>query len=212
MKFDKLKMEKIGEGDEKVVYIDPKNPKNVLAFHHEGFYPPPTRNQMKGMFYLTEIARIFFPNNIPEIRFAATDPSVMSRKKVQFGKEHQALQRGLYLDRGAVTGREMGVAREVLSANKEIKEFRSALAGCGLPDGDGIHNFGHDQTGNAQYAEPFQAFTLFGDELILQFDPDKLEKAIDRLDGEDKKRALAHYNRLTHIIEDERKRLNDRLK
>lgn len=200
-------MEKIGEGDEKVVYIDPRDSKNVLAFHHEGFYPPPTKNQMKGMFYLTKIAHIFFPKNIPEVRLAATSPNVMRRKRVHFGDEHQTLQQGLYLNRRSVTGEKIGMAREALTTNEAIKKLQSAFVGCGLPDGNGAHNFGYDQAGNAQYAEPFQAFTLFGSELKLQFDPAKIMEAIGRLDGDDKKRALAHFERLMQVLEEEKKRL-----
>jgi hypothetical protein len=69
MRFGKLRFtgkEPFGEGSEKVVFVDPKNPNRVIAERKED-REKETLRQLKGRAYLTKIVHLLLPDHIPDV-------------------------------------------------------------------------------------------------------------------------------------------------
>src|SRR3989344_9681701 len=85
--------EPLGRGVERTVYPSIKHPDRVVGIYHEG--SEETSRSMKATYYLTKIAHLLFPANIPDVQFAASDPNAVGRTRVELGEEHETLKKSL---------------------------------------------------------------------------------------------------------------------
>jgi len=65
-KFETNGRTPLGSGNEKNVYIDPENEKRVISLMKETEQRD-TLRQLKGRYYLTKIAHLLLPDNIPDV-------------------------------------------------------------------------------------------------------------------------------------------------
>ncbi len=86
----------IGQGEQKKVFVDPKNEKRIIAEIKKATsvekYSP---RQLKGAFYLTKIIHNILPKNIPNIYQVSTTTEgtqTIDRERVAHTSGHAALQ------------------------------------------------------------------------------------------------------------------------
>lgn len=114
----------IGEGKEKKVYVNPENPDRVVAeiknpkeieFKADDPIPYSPR-QLKGAFYLTKIAHLLLPKNVPEIYQAgesAQGQQTMDAERIAHTPGQEALQIAYKLGADAKAAAEVFKGKEI---------------------------------------------------------------------------------------------------
>lgn len=200
-------MEKIGEGGEKSVYMHPKNPEQVVGIYHAEI-PPGGEAEVRARFYLTRIMHILFPKNVPDVALSVAYPNMIIRKRADFGKDHRTIQTGLHLLPKSVSDEELADAENAIEDDERVWALKKEFDAVGVNYDRTPQNYGIDEKGDAQYAEAFDVFHAGKNGTFFRLnDVDKLKKAIEKIEGEDKKRALVFLDRLSQIIEEENARV-----
>lgn len=164
----------IGEGKEKKIFVNPQNPERVIAeikkpkeaeFKMDApiDYSP---RQLKGAFYLTKIAHLLLPKNVPEIH--------------QAGESVEGQQT---IDSERVTG-----SAEDTSYT-EIDKIEEKFERIGLrlliDEAGGMDNYSKDEDGNIKYLKtlvPWEVSKMGARHQVeLLFDENDLTKAIKKL-------------------------------
>ncbi len=210
MRFeDIVKMPKVVGGRERTYFEDQDSKEKLVGVYKRCAKP----NEARSRFYLTKIIHLLYPKNIPDVFLSANDPNVIIRKKEDFGWENDLLMRyhfGKRFDAQPLTAAEekkIAEAGERLRSD-EIRAFRQELYALELMVDKATFNFGYDSDGNIKYGETFEAFMLDNSYFaFVRFNADKLRAVIEeKLDGDERKRALAYLERLEQIIKDENER------
>ena len=186
MKINKEKMKFIGEGAEKKVYVNPNNPDSVIGVFHESMEE--SSEFVKARFYLTKILHLLFPENIPEIHAAASDPYVIVTDKVEDSTRSFTLAE---------------------RSGKAFGDLKAKLDLVGVAFDDFAGNLKFDKNGDLFYVDSFEPW-LVGKNFISkpQFNKEKMEAAIQNLDDDKKELALSYFKRLDEMYN---KALSDRL-
>lgn len=214
MKFNPQKLEKIGSGGEKNVYVDPKKPDRVIAQFHEDSLE--TERAIKGRYYLSKILHILLPKNIPDINLSAkNDKKVIVTERKKLDKRHNKLAeagvRGegftnIYFD-SAYDEHETK-----LKLDPRYQKLLDSMRFLDVKVDPSPFNFGYDKDDNLVYvdntfkpwalelnhkSEPIKVRYLFNKENLLN--------VINSLDESDKERAMKYFNRLEELREEEEK-------
>lgn len=206
----------IGEGYEKVVYSDTNNENRVVAKFKE--HVKETPNQIKARYYLTKILHLLFPENIPDMHWAGSEPHAYQVDKVETDERHKEIQK--YSDmlrageapwqKDEKTHEEAAEKNWEMSSavvsDKDVSAFRKKIEQLDIRSLDkSAGNYTKDSEGNVQYLDSFYAWKFRYDGTpYLFFDFEKLEEAINSLPDNDKKTALNFLQRLRWLYEDER--------
>ena len=210
-RFNSEGLEPIGEGEEKIVFLDSKNKERVIAEAKESdFLERETPRQLKGRYYLTQIVHLLLPENIPAVYQASESLDGLQSVDAQHiphTESHKQLvgARHLYKERIAI---EEEVAKEI---GKEIHDINSKLADLGfyLEIDDDLVNYIKDEKGNVQYIETFKPweFKDKGYSGVL-FDEKLLRKAIgEATDEQVRKKCNSHLERLLTLFKEEEQEL-----
>lgn len=101
----------LGEGSEKKVFLSPHNPERVIGIFHE--YREETPEQVKGRFYLTKILHALYPQHIPELHLAASNPHAVEVERIN-GEHTYSWE---VISRLEETLREVGVIVDTYTGN-----------------------------------------------------------------------------------------------
>lgn len=208
-KFESGGREPIGEGEQKKTFVDPDNAEKVVATikpDEEGEVSIMPRD-MKGSYYLTKIAHMALPGNIPDIHQAGKmgDSASFVRERVAHDLAHQNLQQ----IKSNLTEEDRAKAREavVKEIGGEISELTDKLADTGFAfdiDGD-VSNFTRDGKGNVKYLEEFNPWEMGPDGPELKFGKEELEEAISNIPDENKRKMSERYMaRLLKLFDEEK--------
>ncbi len=166
---------KIGQGAQKKVYSYPDDPQKVMSVFKEDIdtsTDPPAQQR----YYTQKILHLLFPNNIPDIYLAASNPNMLVLERVEPIKE-SFLQKALH----SVTN---PIARKLFERKLD------KATGLGLDNSHGF-NFIHSKSGSFMYVDD-----VIG-RLADEYSKERVSKAINQnLRGEEKERALAYLGRL----------------
>lgn len=154
--------DKVGSGAQKRIYIHPDNPQKIVGVFHadQSIY------SVKERFYINKILNLLYPDNIPDIHLAASQPSV------------------LVIDR--IMGKEINPWNLKHQLLKIL--IRRRLQKIGILIDDNSCNFMADQDGKVFYIDGF-----IGN---FRWNKEKLLKKIDKLHSEEKRRALSYLGRI----------------
>ena len=198
-----------GVGDEKIVYEDPSNPERVVSFRKEGTVERElSPGEVKARFYLTKIMHLLFPEHIPDISVSASSPDFIKRKKIKFDSGHDAIRRvRLLREEGKEPSEELAqtarLAREKIKSDEACIQFIERMEILGVDVDQAAQNFGYDTTGHVIYVEEFNALRMTAGGPRPWFDGDKIERAIENLDDNNRGSAGIYLERLKQVIAEE---------
>lgn len=210
-KFESAGKESIGEGWQKRVFVDPKNEKRIIAEMREG-YMKDTIRQLKGRYYLTKIAHLLLPENIPAVYQAGESvegKQTLDAERIAHSPKHALLQKTWRTGKGF--GAAYKQAQKELGA--EIQELAPRLKHIGLGLGVDTYtaNFTKDKKGNAYYLETFKPWEINlpdSGEVEMWFDEKKLRNAIDELsDSATKEKCKRLLERVFALAKEEEREL-----
>ncbi|MDP3770427.1 MAG: hypothetical protein Q8R40_05845 [bacterium] len=192
--------EYIARGTEKKVYEDADDPEKVIGLYH---MPAMSKERVKAQFYLTKILHMLFPKNIPDIYLSASDPHVVRKEKISTDVTHKIIQKWYEpgADRRNISEDEHRKLDDVTGAiysDPKYMEFITDLDKLGVHIDSYVTNFTRDSEGNMIYLDDIDPSTAFG---LRGFDRERFMKAIDKIPGEDKKKALHYLDRLEMLEE-----------
>lgn len=202
MKFNWNELKKIGEGSEKSVFIHPEKPDKVIARWDREMYEKGEK-EMKGMFYLSNILHMLFPESVPAMRLALKNKEALHvSDKKEADPAHRELQElpmslrdyasdspgwRKYSKKGARHDSE-------IRADSKYRKFIRQLEALGITGLDAATvNFGYDEAGNLLYLDTFDAWEYNCSPL---YDAEALRKAISTLPESKRERALRYLDRL----------------
>ncbi len=191
----------LGRGREKVVYTDPDNESRVKGIFHE--YKKEGVEKIKGRFYLTKILHILYPDNIPDIHLAASNPHMIIIDKVD--------------DQIAVTKQQLGklgkdkhLADELQEELKELnervayhkREVSKPLGNLGVTVDSAPGNFTLDANDHITFVDTVEPWGVYGNK-SPNFDFEKLKLVIENIeDNVQKKHALTYLEHLNKLDEE----------
>ena len=181
MKINPEKLKKIGAGSEKRVYENPNNPDQAIGIFHE--YITESSEKIKARFYLTKISHLLFPQNIPDIHLAASDPHAIVVDRIK--------------DKD-MSGRNYG------KFYAAIDEFNLKLKSVGINWIDNYYkNFIFDEQDRLFYVDSFDPWVIIGEtnknKSEPSFDKEKLESALQNLEDEKRELGLSYLKRLEDL-------------
>jgi hypothetical protein len=197
-KFESAGLEPLGEGDEKKVFVDPKNETRVISERKDAAEKD-TPRQLKGRYYLGKIAHALLPKHIPDVYQAGE--SVDGKQTVDVERIPHSAGQAL-LQELRRSGQNEEPAMRTLDGDLEKIGFGFALD-------QNIGNYTKDEAGNTYYLEtfkPWRADDVDPRELEVLFDQEALREAIDELpDQKTKDECLQYLERLLALLEEEKK-------
>lgn len=205
--FESVGKKPLGSGIEKDVFVDPDNEEKVLSILKT--LPGQRRNspnKIKGSYYLTKIAHILLPKNVPDITQATISKDgkeIFDRQRIEHTKGHEMLQsaRANQQDESEA----LKVMRDEIDPNDA--SFKLEDIGLGFHLDENMGNYTKDKEGNVYYLE---TFIPWGEnienekELELFFDKEGLEDAINELPEQEKKICTSYYNRLLELFNEDK--------
>lgn len=194
--IEKIKGGYIDEGREKKVYGHHERKDLVVSEFHKQKWLEETPEQIKARFYLTKILHLLYPQNIPNIHLAASEPHA------------------LIIDR--VKGSTMA---SLMDEAEKIDDFYQELDSLGVYLDFKHWNFLKTKKDGGEedlmYVDTFDAYKILRDEngkpvrIDRWYLPDALKEAIvTNLSGDKRERALKYLERLLALEAEERKKLN----
>lgn len=183
-------------GSERRIYHHPKKKNKIVAVENVAYQR--NAQHARQEYYLTKIMHILLPDNIPDIHFYGSKPSMSVRQNVELGPAHQRAQKEMLAYRmddgnlGHLTSEYYRSSR-LIEKTPEVRRLINTLWDFGLNVDTFMGNFGIDEKGNAKYVEPFSA--LF--DYHIRYDAKKIKDAIEKLENQtQRRRALKCLERL----------------
>jgi len=211
------KMEKIGEGNQKEVYIDASDPEKVVSRFREGYSERESELTMKGRYYLSKILHLLIPNSIPDTNLTAKgeDTIIVSERK-KLDSEHlehnrimTALREGMSMkknDNLLEREREMREDRiERLVKDERFIAFENNMKALGVRFDEYPTNFTDDKNNNLVYIDnsfkPWNNLGLShgGAGLRRNYYAPAIRAAIKNLDISGQSHALNYLQRLEEL-------------
>ena len=214
MRFNPQKLEKIGSGSEKNVYVDPKTPDRVIAQFHEDALE--TKRSLKGRYYLSKILHILLPKNIPDIHSASkNDKKVIVSERKNLNKEHNKLAEAGVRGEGFPNIYFSSAYDEhetKLKLDPRYQKFLDSMRFLDVKVDPSPINFGYDKGDNLIYVDnTFKPWVLQLDyrseypKMHYLFNRENLFDMIGLLEKNEKETAMKYFNRLKELCEEEEK-------
>jgi len=217
MRFEKPKSAQlVGEGAyKKVFHSSSEQPDRVWAeFKH-----PYTPQQAKSVYYLNNIIHVLFPERTVKINQSGVDKDDQAYLQSEYispaaDSVHRSIQTETVSNDGQPLEDSISLAQRgaSLESSEEINSFLDAYEEAGLRENfAAVHTWGpqdviYDTEGNFRFVdvdpaweEPEEILEDGYTEACLRFSPQKLQLAIERLDGDRREKAQNLYNRLMDL-------------
>jgi hypothetical protein len=207
--------EPVGEGAHKNVYKDADHPDKVIAIRKElEKDSPELERTIKARFYLTKILHILFPENIPDIDLATSDPQATRREKVEHDLNHATLQEWVkntleHLKSGSLFPpkklEEQSRVAAAVNEDPKLQKLLSSLNKLGVEIDFTSINFTHDNRGNIVYVDDIHLWDAdWETENPMGYDAKKLLAAIEKVeDSQTRERALVYFERLKTLTDEQ---------
>ncbi|HUC01660.1 MAG TPA: hypothetical protein VMA75_02030 [Candidatus Paceibacterota bacterium] len=197
--------ERIGGGSDNDVHEDSNNPNRVIAIRKEGKEDTEDRERkIKARFYLKKILHILFPQNIPDVDLATSNPQATRRERVILDPLHQSIQHAGELEAklGEIPKEaylKASDASDKIYEDPKYKQLIGSLEELGVEIDTTTCNFTYSENGDA---------LIYLDDVHLEdadwqtknprgFDEEKLEAAISKIaDERQQERATIYLDRL----------------
>jgi ADP-ribose pyrophosphatase YjhB (NUDIX family) len=216
-------MVQIGAGNDKEVFLDPTDPETKVKII---FRKPLTQAQMESILCLNNIARIFFPENIPTVYSAENtiEGSVLSIERVSHDSLHIKLADLMVVHYQSPLGAKSLHSKdesELLSALiKQRSEDPKVLAFLSLALEKGLifdiagQNFSVDEKSGVVKPFDIDPAWIYEDDgsIMVSFDKMKLASAINSLPVELQNRAKTQFDRLMELFEGDPKNWGKEMK
>ena len=214
-KFNPEKLEKIGEGAEKEVYLHPDDPNKVIAEWFPERAAKESPRQVKGRYYLTKIMHLLFPKNIPDIHLIYKNKrqvAVLERKEAD--SEHRELHEVILALRKKQTDelskkfwKKLSMHERKIGADERFRDFIAEIGKFNVEIDSTKFNFGHDKDGNLLYLDnsfrPWYESGTAQHKSIVRYNEDELIKAINALSDVDREKASLYLKRLEELRKEE---------
>lgn len=213
--FEMMGKKPLGSGAERDVFVNPENEEKVLSIFKslpgERIASP---NKIKGSYYLTKIAHILLPKNVPDIsqaEISKDSKEIFDRQRISHTKGHEMLQKARQKGEDESAGFEL-MQEEM---EDEINDVTDKLAEIGFAFNldENIGNYTKDEKGNVYHLETFVPWGSNPEnpkELELLFEKEDLIEAIEKLPEQDKKICKSYLNRLMELFEEDKKKSLER--
>lgn len=222
----------IGTGKAKEVFINPVDPEKMVAVMQESNFslsskyspdkPVPSLEivgevldaysprQLKGAFYLTKIAHILLPKNIPEMHqvgVAIDGQQTIDRERVAHTAGHARFQEQRAAGK-ATYGAENKMFNE-MSTQKSALESELKRIGLNVEPASPLSNYSKETPSVTSYLPEFRPwrYTYEKSEVIqISFDEEALRKAISELpDAKERARCEVFLDRVLTLFAEEKK-------
>jgi len=211
-KFESVGQDTLGEGVEKKVFVNPKNEGRVISEGKKDTEKD-TPCQLKGRYYLTKIAHLLLPQNIPDIyqvRESSDGKQTVDTERISHTPEHARLQEILRSGGDEELAIEQS-RKMVKKMGAEMGELDLELERIGLSfniDDKNVGNYTKDEKGNVYYLEtfkPWETDPANPKELEVLFDEEELREAINGIpDQKTKEKSTQYMERLLALLEEEK--------
>ncbi|TRZ80014.1 hypothetical protein D4R86_05055 [bacterium] len=212
-KFESAGISPLGEGEQKKTFINPEDERKIISETRESAEKD-TPRQLKGRYYLTKIAHLLLPKNIPDIYQAGesrNETQTVDTERISHTLGHTFLQEERR------SGADEGFARkqmiEEMGAGMGEVDLELERIGLGFNIDSNVGNYTKDEAGNVYYLEtfkPWQADPVNPKELEVLFDEDELRGAIEDISDQETKEKCTHYlERLLALLEEEKQELQE---
>ena len=212
-KFESAGREPLGEGDEKKVFVDPKNERRVISERKE-LAEKDTPRQLKGRYYLGKIAHAILPNHIPEIYQAgesADGKQTVDMERIPHSPGQTLLQELRRAGRNEEPAQEK-ILEEQAGAMGNLDGDLEQI-GLGFSLDLNVGNYTKNEAGETYYLETFKPWRVDDvdpKELEVLFDEKALREAIDDIpDQKIKEECVQHLERLLALLKEERKDIKE---
>ncbi|MDP3726309.1 MAG: hypothetical protein Q8R36_03880 [bacterium] len=211
--FESMGLKPLGEGDEKRVFVNPENKRKIISETKEEVEKD-TPRQLRGRYYLTKIAHLLLPKNIPDIyqvRESVDGKQTIDAERISHTQGHALLQ-----EKRQSGGDEESAGKQITEEmGAEIGKLDLELERIGLSfsiDGN-IGNYTKDEKGDVYYLEtfkPWQVDPVNLKELEVLFNEEELREAIGGIsDQEVKEKCTQHLERLLVLLEEEKQEIQE---
>ena len=210
-KFESADLKPIGEGAEKKVFVNPEDKRKVIAEMKETRKDTP--RQIKGRYYLTKIAHLLLPENIPDIYEAGESPDGTQNidvERIMHSPGHARLQEMLQFG-GDEKNKESIKEQIFKEMGMGMGKLDLELERIGLSfniDSINLNNYTKDEKGNVYYLETFKPWDINPEnpeEFELLFNEEELRKAIDEIpDPKVKEKCTRYLERLLVLFDEDK--------
>lgn len=197
------------EDDEKErkKFIDPRNERRIISETRESAEKESHR-QLKGRFYLTKIAHLLLPDNVPEIH--QVGESVDGEQTVDTERiSNTLLEEYIQARKSGEDKKVADIEETVVAAGEEAGVLDSEFTriGFGFAVDVEVSDYRMDQAGNVLHLDTFESWHvdfINPRELDLSFDEEELRAAIDDIPDEGTKgTCIKHLERLLTLFEED---------
>lgn len=210
-KFESAGKEPLGEGIQKRSFADPKNEKRVIVEIKKAAEKD-THRQLKGRYYLTKIAHLLLPKNIPDIYQVGESrdgQQTIDVERIAHSPGHALLQKVRR------TGGEEEPARKQIieEMGREMSDLDLKLGdiGLGFNIDESVGNYTRGESGSVYYMEtfkPWQRDSVDTREIEVLFNEEELRRAIKDVSNQKVKEKCQQYlDRLLALLEEEKQEL-----
>lgn len=211
--FESMGLEPLGEGDERRTFVNPEDESKIISEMKEDAEKD-TPRQLKGRYYLTKIAHLLLPKNIPDIYQAGESrdgTQTIDAERISHMPGHKLLQEMRQ------SGEDEGLARKQIidEMGKEMGELTMELSeiGLGFNIDEYVGNYTKDETGNVYYLETFKPWVFNPknpEDFEVLFDEETMKEAIEGIsDQETKEKCMKYFKRLLVLLEEEKQELQE---
>jgi hypothetical protein len=212
--FESANSEPLGEGFEKKVFVDPTNEKRVISERKE-WIGKDTPRQLKGRYYLTKIAHLLLPKNIPDIhqvRETIDGQQTVDVERIPHTEGHTLLQK-LYRSNDRNEGPAVKkIIAEIGDGMNEV-DLELSRIGLGFNVDDHVGNYSKNEKGDVYYLEtfkPWQFDIVNKNDLEVLFNEEELRDAINAIpDEEIKRKSINYLERLLALMAEEKQELQN---
>lgn len=202
---------RLGLGTEKEVFPHPRSQDLVVGFAQRESSEVFTTRQVKGLYCLTKIAHLLFPEKIPDIRAVDTRHNgvwTVVRKRVAHDPRHKVLNKyaEIVLLHGKKSvdpdlSKKADSAGEAIEKDPAVDVLMSELSRAGLPYDAAAVNYTKRNATTAVYFDTFVPWYVFGEDQKFitgkQYQDEKLRQAIAALPSPRLRRQALSY--LAHL-------------
>ena len=213
-KFESADQKPLGEGGERKIYVNPEDESKIISELREEAEKD-TPRQLKGRYYLTKIAHLLLPKNIPDIYQAGEsidEKQTVDRKRISHTRGHSRLQEIRRSGEDEESAREQ-IVQEIGEGATELDEELERIGISYNIIDSNVGNYIKDKNGNVYYLETFKPWEVSpGDpkELEAFFNEEELRDAIgDISDPEVKEKATQYLKRILVLLEEERQEMQE---
>lgn len=215
-KFESAGLDPLGEGDQKKSFVNPENERRIISETKKEADKDSPR-QLKGRYYLTKIAHLLLPKNIPDIHQARESHDgiqTVDTERISHTPGHTLLQE-IRRSGGDEESAKKQILEEIGGGMGKL-DLELERIGLGFNIDGNVGNYTKDEAGDVYYLEtfkPWQVDTVNTRELEILFNEEELREAIgDIPDPATKEKCTRYLERLLTLLEEEKQELQERHK